>query len=288
MFEGAYTAIVTPFNRNGAVDYDRLRDVVERQVAGGIDGVVPVGTTGESPTLDMAEHVRVIEVTIEAARKRIRVIAGTGGNATSEALELTREAKRAGADGTLQVTPYYNRPSQEGLVRHFSAVADLGLPVVLYNVPGRTSCEIAVETVVRLAKHPKIVCIKEAGGSTKRVTQIVEQCPITVVSGDDNLTLAMMIGGAKGVISVASNIIPGPVTKMVHAALAGNWVEAQALHLKYHRLFCDLFVDTNPVPVKAAMAMMGMVEEVYRLPLCEMSAANRRTLTETLTAAGLI
>lgn len=288
MFEGAYTAIVTPFNRNGGVDYDRLRDVVERQVAGGIDGVVPVGTTGESPTLDMAEHVRVIEVTIEAARKRIRVIAGTGANATSEALELTREAKRAGADGTLQVTPYYNRPSQEGLVRHFSAVADLGLPVVLYNVPGRTSCEIAVETVVRLAKHPKIVCIKEAGGSTKRVTQIVEQCPITVVSGDDNLTLAMMIGGAKGVISVASNIIPGPVTKMVHAALAGNWVEAQSLHLKYHRLFCDLFVDTNPVPVKAAMAMMGMVEEVYRLPLCEMSAANRKTLMETLTAAGLI
>ncbi len=287
MFEGAYTAIVTPFNRDGSVDYGRLRDLVERQVAGGIDGIVPVGTTGESPTLDTEEHIRVIEAAIEAARKRIIVIAGTGANATSEALELTRRAKDAGADGTLQVTPYYNRPSQEGLARHFTAVADLGLPVVLYNVPGRTSCEIAVETVVRLSNHPKIVCIKEAAGSVKRVTQILQQCAITVVSGDDNLTLPMMIGGAKGVISVASNIIPGPVARMAHAALAGNWAEAQALHLKYHRLFCDLFVDTNPVPIKAAMAMMGMIEEVYRLPLCEMSAANRKTLADTLRHAGL-
>jgi 4-hydroxy-tetrahydrodipicolinate synthase len=211
MFEGAYTAIVTPFNRDGSVDYDRLRALIDWQIAEGVDGLVPVGTTGESPTVDYKEHERIIEVTIEAARRRVKVIAGTGANSTAEALELTRHAKDAGADGTLQVTPYYNKPNSTGLLRHFSAVADLGLPTVLYNVPGRTSKEIPIEVVVELAKHPKIVAIKEAGGSVDRVSQIVSRCKITVLSGDDSLTLPMMAVGAVGVISVASNRAPWPI-----------------------------------------------------------------------------
>ena len=288
MFEGAYTAIVTPFNRDGSVDYGKLRALIDLQIAGGIDGIVPVGTTGESPTLDFPEHEKVIEVTIDACRGRAKVIAGTGANATSEALELTRHALKAGADGTLQVTPYYNKPNQEGLYRHFAAVADLGLPVVLYNVPGRSAREIDVATIARLAKHPKVVAVKEAGGSVDRVSQILRACNMTVLSGDDPLTLPMMAIGAKGVISVASNIAPKPVADMVHAALAGQWDEARRLHLRYHRLFTDLFVDTNPIPVKAAMAMAGLIEEVYRLPLCETSDANKKKIAECLKEVGLL
>ncbi len=288
MFEGAYTAIVTPFNRDGSVDYGKLRALIDLQIAGGIDGIVPVGTTGESPTLDFPEHEKVIEVTIDACRGRAKVIAGTGANATSEALELTRHALKAGADGTLQVTPYYNKPNQEGLYRHFAAVADLGLPVVLYNVPGRSAREIDVATIARLAKHPKVVAVKEAGGSVDRVSQILRACNMTVLSGDDPLTLPMMAIGAKGVISVASNIAPKPVADMVHAALAGQWDEARRLHLRYHRLFTDLFVDTNPIPVKAAMAMAGLIEEVYRLPLCETSDANKKKIADCLKEVGLL
>ena len=287
-FEGTYTAIVTPFTARGDVDYGRLRDLIELQVAAGIDGIVPVGTTGESPTLDYDEHKRVIEVSIQAARKRLMVIAGTGANATSEALELTRHALQAGADATLQVTPYYNKPNQQGLIRHFSAVADLGLPVVLYNVPGRTGREIDVETVVTLAKHPKIVVVKEAGGSVERVSRIVRACSITVLSGDDSLTLPMMAVGARGVISVVTNVAPRPVADMVRAALQGDYVRARELHLQYYRLFTDLFIDTNPIPVKAAMAMMGLIEEAYRLPLCEMSPALKVKLRECLQELGLI
>jgi 4-hydroxy-tetrahydrodipicolinate synthase len=288
MFTGAYTAIVTPFNTNGSVDYDKLRDLIAMQIAAGIDGIVPVGTTGESPTVDVDEHEKIIEVTIAACRGKVKVIAGTGANSTSEALELTRHALNAGADGTLQVTPYYNKPNQEGLYRHFSAVADLGLPVVLYNVPGRSSLQIDVATIARLAKHPKIVCVKEAGGSADRVSQILSACNITVLSGDDSLTLPMMILGAKGIISVASNIAPKPVADMVHAAAAGRWDEARALHMKYYRLFTDLFVDTNPIPIKAAMAMAGMIEETYRLPLCETTDANKKKLAECLKQVGIL
>ncbi|MEI6168862.1 MAG: 4-hydroxy-tetrahydrodipicolinate synthase [bacterium] len=288
MFTGAYTAIVTPFNTNGSVDYDKLRDLIAMQIAAGIDGIVPVGTTGESPTVDVEEHEKIIEVTIAACRGKVKVIAGTGANSTSEALDLTRHALNAGADGTLQVTPYYNKPNQEGLYRHFSAVADLGLPVVLYNVPGRSSLQIDVATIARLAKHPKIVCVKEAGGSADRVSQILSACNITVLSGDDSLTLPMMILGAKGIISVASNIAPKPVADMVHAAAAGRWDEARALHMKYYRLFTDLFVDTNPIPIKAAMAMAGMIEETYRLPLCETSDANKKKLADCLKQVGIL
>ena len=287
MFEGAYTAMVTPFNKNGSVDFGKLRELIEMQVKNGIDGIVPVGTTGESPTLDYEEHEKVVEISVETARKRIKVIAGTGANSTREALELTRHAKEAGADATLQVTPYYNKPNQAGLIKHFSAVADLGLPTMLYNIPGRTGREIDVDTVVELSKHPNIVAIKEAGGSVDRVSQIVTRCKMEVLSGDDSLTLPMMAVGAVGVVSVASNVAPKPVADMVHAALKGNWAEARALHLKYYRLFTDLFIDTNPIPVKAAMAMMGLCEEVYRLPLCEMAEPLKKRLAECLRELGL-
>ena len=288
MWQGAYTAIVTPFNRDGSVDYGKLRELIDLQVAGGVDGIVPVGTTGESPTLDFDEHEKVIEVSIEAARKRIKVIAGTGANATTEAVMLTRHAKEAGADATLQVTPYYNKPSAEGLRRHFTAVADLGLPTILYNIPGRTGREIPLDTVVELAKHPHIVAVKEAGGSVDRVSQILARCEIEVLSGDDSLTLPMMAVGGVGVISVASNVAPKAVADMVHAALQGDWQTARELHRRYYRLFTDLFLDTNPIPVKAALAMMGLIEEVYRLPLCETSAKGKEQLRGTLKVLGLI
>ncbi|MEI6516862.1 MAG: 4-hydroxy-tetrahydrodipicolinate synthase [bacterium] len=288
MFEGAYTAIVTPFNKDGQVDYGKLRALIDLQIKAGIDGIVPVGTTGESPTVDVAEHEKIIAVTIEACRGKVKVIAGTGANSTSEAIDLTKHALAAGADGTLQVTPYYNKPNQEGLYRHFSAVADLGLPVVLYNVPGRSGREIDVATIARLSKHPKVVCVKEAGGSVDRVTQILRACNITVLSGDDSLTLPMMAVGAKGIISVASNIAPKAVADMVHAAAAGRWDEARALHMKYYRLFTDIFIDTNPIPIKAAMAMTGLIEETYRLPLCETSDANKAKLAECLREVGLL
>lgn len=282
MLEGVYTAIVTPFTRKGEVDYERLRDLIEFQIEGGVDGIVPVGTTGESPTLTVEEHNRVIEYTVEVCAGRVKVIAGTGGNSTAEALELTRHAKEVGADATLQVTPYYNKPTQAGLVRHFTEVAEIGLPVVLYNIPGRTGREIAVETVGELSRHPNIVALKEAGGSVDRVSHIVRRCDIEVLSGDDSLTLPMMAVGAVGVISVASNVAPGPVSEMVHAALAGDWEKARKLHRRLHPLFADLFIETNPIPVKAALAMMGRIEEVYRLPLCEMTPVNRNQLERTL------
>ena len=288
MFEGAYTALVTPFLRAGSVDYDKLRELVEFQIAGGIDGIVPVGTTGESPTLDMDEHVEVIRVVVQTAARRVKVIAGTGANSTAEALELTKSAQAAGADGTLQVTPYYNKPTQTGLLRHFTAVADLGLPVVLYNVPGRSCCEIAISTIAELAKHPHIVCVKEAAGSVDRVSRIKAACDIAVLSGDDSLTLPMMSVGGSGVISVASNIAPQAVADLVHAAAAGRWDEARRLHYQYYSLFTDIFLETNPIPIKAAMEMAGLGEAVYRLPLCEMGAENREKLRATLRKTGLL
>ena len=231
--QGVYTAIVTPFSQ-GAVDFGKLRELVEFQIAGGVDGIVPVGTTGESPTLSFEEHMKVIEVTIETAKKRCQIVAGTGANSTSEAIELTKHAKAAGADATLQVTPYYNKPTQEGLYRHFSTVADqTGLPVVLYNVPGRSGVPIAVETIARLSKNPLIVAVKEAGGSVERVSAILDVCDITVLSGDDMLTVPMMAVGATGIISVASNIIPAELKAMVTAAAAGDYSKAMKLHQKY-------------------------------------------------------
>jgi 4-hydroxy-tetrahydrodipicolinate synthase len=285
--QGCYTALITPF-RNGKIDFDAMGRLIEDQIAAGIDGLVPVGTTGESPTLDFEEHQEVVRFTVATVAGRCQVIAGTGANCTAEAVRLTRHAAAVGADATLQVTPYYNKPTAEGLYRHFTTVADEGgLPVVLYNVPSRTSREIDVPTVHRLAAHPLIVGIKEAGGSADRVSQILSGCGITVLSGDDSLTLPMMALGAAGIISVASNLVPAEVTQMVHAALDGNWEEARDLHYRLYPLFRDLFVETNPIPVKTAMAMLGKTAEEFRLPLCPISPAARAVLKSAMQAAGL-
>ncbi len=288
-FKGVYTALVTPFNQNGAVDYGKLRELVEMQIAGNIAGIVPVGTTGESPTLTYEEHHKVIEMVIEVAKKRCTIIAGTGSNSTAEAIELTRHAKEAGADASLQVTPYYNKPTAEGLYRHFSTIADaVDLPVVLYNVPGRAGVPIPVDVVVRLTAHKNIQAIKEAAGSVERVSAILDKCDINVLSGDDALTLPMMSVGAKGIISVSSNIIPYEMSKMVEKFLAGDLQGAMAMHKKYYPLFRDQFIETNPIPIKAAMAMAGLCEEVYRLPLCVMNSGNREKLEQTLRKCGII
>ncbi len=288
MFSGTYTAVVTPFKEDGTVDYTRYAEIIERQIEAGITGIVPVGTTGESPTLTAREHDEVVCKAVEVANKRIKVIAGTGGNSTAEALALTKSAIDCGADASLQVTPYYNKPTPEGLYRHFSAVADLGLPIVLYNIPGRCSRDIPIDVIERLARHPKVVAVKEAGGDVLRVSEIKDVCDLCILSGDDLLTVPMISVGACGVISVASNIIPHEVSQMVKYALGGNFSSALDLHNKYYRLFRDLFVEVNPVPVKAAMAMMGLIEEVYRLPLCTISDSSREKLRTTLIESGLM
>ena len=291
MFTGTYTAIVTPF-KNGRVDEPALQQLIKAQIKAGVDGIVPVGTTGESPTLDYEEHVRVIQLAVEFAQGKIKVLAGTGANSTSEAIYLTKAAEEAGADGSLQVAPYYNKPSQEGLYQHFSAIAaETDLPIVLYSIPGRCGIEIAIETVKRLAvAHKSIVGIKEAGGSADRVSQLRAAMgpKFTILSGDDSLTLPFMAVGAHGVISVATNIIPKEVSRMVKAFAAGRVGEAQKIHVKYYPLFKDLFIETNPVPVKAALALMGAVQEEYRLPLVPMSAKNKDTLRASMKAAGVI
>lgn len=278
---GTITALVTPFGKDGAVDYGALKAIVEEQVASGIEGICSVGTTGESPTLSHEEHHKVIEKTIEYAGGKCKIIAGTGANSTREAISLTKAAlAMGGSDACLQVTPYYNKPNAEGLYRHFATVADLGLPVVLYNVPGRAGKEIPLEVVARLAKHPNIVAIKEAAGSVNRVSAIKSLVgdELTVLSGDDTLALPMISVGAAGVISVASNVIPKAMGDMIRLALAGNFTDARELHFKYYPLFHDLFIDTNPVMVKEALALMGKIERSFRLPLCETSEANLKSL----------
>ena len=285
---GTFTALVTPFNTDGSVDYTALRALVQWQIENGVDGLVPVGTTGESPTLDFHEHVKVITATVEAAAGKATIIAGTGANSTSEAIELTREVLHSGVDATLQVTPYYNKPNSEGLYRHFSAVADLGLPVVLYNVPGRSGKEIPLEVVVRLAAHPHVAAIKEAAGSVDRVSAIKNVCELPVLSGDDSLTLPMISVGASGVISVASNVIPKEMFTLVRLALKNDMAGARELHRLFYPLFRDLFIDTNPIPVKAALALMGRVNATYRLPLCEPSERIREQLDRTLRSLGLL
>lgn len=285
---GCYTAIVTPF-RNNAVDYAALEMLIEKQIAAGVAGLVPVGTTGESPTLNYKEHDEVIEFVTKKANKRCQIIAGTGGNSTEEAIQLSQHAAKIGADATLQVTPYYNKPTAEGLYRHFSIVAEKsGLPIVLYNVPGRTGREIPVDVVARLSKHQLVIATKEAGGSVDRVNAILDACDITVLSGDDSLTLPMISVGAKGIVSVASNIIPKQVSQMVEYALNGNFSQAYQIHKKYYPLFRDLFIESNPIPIKAAMADMKLIAEEYRLPLCEMQSDTREKLRKTLAKLGLI
>jgi 4-hydroxy-tetrahydrodipicolinate synthase len=291
MFTGTYTAIVTPF-KNGQLDIPALERLVKAQVKGGVDGIVPVGTTGESPTVSYDEHIEIVRLAVKFAAGKVKVIAGTGGNSTTEAIYLTKEAEKAGADGSLQVAPYYNKPTQEGLFQHFHAIARATkLPILLYSIPGRCGVEIAVETVDRLAHDSvNIVGIKEAGGNPDRVSQLRAALgeKFTILSGDDSLTLPFMSVGAHGVISVASNVIPREVAHMVKAFAQGKPAVALKLHQKFYPLFKDLFIETNPVPVKAALAMLGVMDEEYRLPLVALSAAHREKLRKTLKLCGVL
>ena len=281
-FAGAFTAMVTPF-REGKLDESRLREQVEHQVKGGIDGLVPVGTTGESPTLDFPEHERVIELTVQAARGRVPVIAGTGANATTEALELHSFAHKAGAAAGLSVNPYYNKPSQEGLYRHFMTLADrVDLPIILYNIPGRTGITMTPQTVARLNQHPNIVAIKEATGSLDMASEIMSLCDITVLSGDDSLTLPLMSIGAKGIISVASNLLPRDIKAMTRLALAGNFAEAQTIHHRLFPLIKTLFLDGNPAGIKYAMKLAGLDTGEMRLPLWEAGEGTKKQIEEQM------
>jgi 4-hydroxy-tetrahydrodipicolinate synthase len=277
---GAITAMVTPF-REGKVDEARLREQIEFQIKGGIDGLVPVGTTGESPTLDFPEHERVIELTVQTAKSRVPVIAGVGGNATTEALELHSFAKKVGADAGLSVNPYYNKPTQEGLYRHFMTLADkVDLPIVLYNIPGRTGINMTPATVARLAKHPNIVAIKEATGSLDQASEIMTLCEVPILSGDDSLTLPLMSIGGVGVISVASNVIPAPIKKMVKLAAGGNFAEASVIHRRLFPFIKALFLDGNPAGIKYAMKIAGLDGGELRLPLWEASDATKQQIEQ--------
>jgi 4-hydroxy-tetrahydrodipicolinate synthase len=291
MFTGTHTAIVTPF-RDGKIDEAALARLIKNQVKAGVDGIVPVGTTGESPTLSYEEHIRVVELAVNFAGGRVKVLAGSGANSTHEAIYLTEGAEKAGADGSLQVAPYYNKPTQEGLFQHFQEVArHTRLPIILYSIPGRCGVEIGVETVKRLARECKnIIGIKEAGGNADRVSLLRAALgpKFEILSGDDGLILPFMAVGAQGVISVASNVIPRQIAQMVRAFAAGRPREALRLHQKYYPLLKDLFIETNPVPVKAALAMMGQIKEEYRLPLVVMNAKNRDVLRNSMRACGLL
>jgi 4-hydroxy-tetrahydrodipicolinate synthase len=291
MFTGTYTAIVTPF-KNEQFDEPAFETLVRFQIKGGVEGIVPVGTTGESPTLSYEEHVFVIKLAVQLASRKMNVLAGTGANSTEEAIFLTQAAEEAGADGSLQVAPYYNKPMQEGLFQHFRAIAQATrLPIVLYSIPGRCGIEIGVETLERLARECKnIIGIKESGGNPDRVSQIQSALGnrFLILSGDDSLTLPFMSVGAHGVVSVASNVIPKEITQLVRAYSSGQPQAALKLHRKFYPLFKDLFLETNPIPIKTALAMMGMVEEEFRLPLAPMSLKNRETLKGTLKACGVL
>ena len=285
MFRGTFTALVTPF-RNGSIDVSAFQTLIETQIAAGISGVVAIGTTGESPTLSHDEREQLIRLTVATANKRCLVIAGTGSNATEHAVADTKMAEKLGADGVLLVAPYYNKPSQEGLFRHFKAIAEsTSLPIILYNIPGRCSVDINPETVVRLAKECRnIVSIKEASGSVERVSDLGRRLPesFTILSGDDSLTLPFMSVGAAGVVSVASNLFPAEVCALVRACESGDFKSAATLHRKLLPLFKDLFIEPNPVPVKTALGWRGTMSGDVRLPLCEMSDANQATLRKTL------
>ncbi len=285
-FTGTYTALITPF-QDGVLDVPAYQSLIERQIAGGVDGIVPAGTTGESPTLDRDEHIEVIRIAAETAAGRCKVIAGTGANSTSEAIELTEAAEKLGVDGSLQVCPYYNKPSQEGLYLHFKAIAEsTSLPIMLYSVPGRSGIEIAVETANRLAQDfSNITCIKEAGGSVDRVNQLIQGTPddFEVLSGDDPLTLPFFSCGATGLVSVASNIIPDVMARLVRACANGSYDEALALQKQYYPLMNGLMsLDSNPVPIKTAASLLGHCTPELRLPLAPLSDENTALLKKLL------
>lgn len=289
-FQGSMVAMVTPF-RDGRVDEAKIRELVEFHVKNGTDAIIPCGTTGESPTLSHDEHNMVVEVTIKAAGGRVPVVAGTGSNSTAEAIELTEHAKKAGADGVLMVCPYYNKPTQNGLIAHYRAVAErVDIPIIMYNIPGRTGVNMLPETVATLAELPNVVGIKEASGSLDQMTDVIHQCGdrITVVSGDDSLTLPLMSVGGKGVISVIANIIPKETAEMSRAALNGDWKRAREINLRMFPLCKAMFYETNPIPVKTAMHLLGRLNGELRLPLSPMSDANKEKLAKALKAYGLL
>jgi len=290
MFKGSIVAIVTPF-KNGKVDEKALGNLIEWHIRQGTNAIVPCGTTGESATLDYEEHHRVIRFTVEAVNKRVPVIAGTGANATDETIMITKEAKKSGADAALVVAPYYNKPTQEGLFRHYKAVAEASkIPLILYNVPGRTALNMLPSTVARLAEIRNIVAIKEATGDMKQASEIIRLCGnrITVLSGDDFTTLPMMALGGKGTISVSANVAPKLVSQMCALWEKGKFDEARKLHFKLEPLNAAMFIETNPIPVKTALALMGKIREEFRLPLCEMAPANRDKLKAVLKDMKLI
>ena len=290
---GCATALVTPFKADGAIDEDRLRALVERQISGGVRLLVPCGTTGESATMTEEEDQRVIAITVEVARGRARVIAGTGSNSTAAAIEYSKRARDLGADAMLQVAPWYNKPTQEGLYAHFRAIAEAipDTPIMLYNVPGRTSSNIAAQTVLRLARDcENIVAVKEASGSLSQIMEILRERPenFSLLSGDDAVTLPLIALGGEGIVSVASNEIPDLMSQMTELALAGNWTEARALHYRLLPLMEVNFIESSPGPVKAAMAMMGLLEENFRLPLVPIQEKSRAKLREVLVELGLV
>jgi len=290
MFKGSIVAIITPF-KDGKIDEETYRELIEFQIENGINAIVPCGTTGESATLSMEEHSRVIDIAIKAVNKRVPVIAGTGGNNTTEAIELTKHAKSAGADASLQVTPYYNKPTQEGLYQHFKAIANaVPLPQVLYNVPGRTGVNMLPETVARLAEMPEVVAVKEASANLGQMAEIVRLAgeKITLLSGDDNVTLPVLAIGGKGVISVVANIVPKDTADMVNAWEEGNVERAKELFYKLFPLCQAMFYETNPIPVKTSLALMGKIQDELRLPLVPMASANLERLKKALQDYGLI
>jgi 4-hydroxy-tetrahydrodipicolinate synthase len=290
MFQGAFTAMVTPFASTGeALDEGRLKANIRWQIEQGIDGLVPVGTTGESPTLSLTEHHRVIELTVLSCEGRVPVIAGAGSNCTARAVQSTKDAKAVGANASLQVIPYYNKPTQEGLYRHLMTIADsVDLPMVLYNIPGRCAVGLQMQTIERLATHPNIVAIKEASGDLELVSRIAQGTDLTILSGDDALTLSIMKLGGKGVVSVTSNLVPSKMHALTDAGLRGDWIAASSVHHELAPLFEVLFIETSPIPVKTAMRLMGMDRGFLRLPLCEMNQANERKLHDVLTQIGLL
>lgn len=290
MFTGCGTALVTPFKQDLSLDEATLRRLVRRQIDAGINFLVPCGTTGESPTLTRAEHLRVVEITIEEAKGKVPVLAGAGGYNTHEVIELAREIERMGADGILSVTPYYNKPTQEGLYQHYQAIASaIRLPIVVYSVQGRTGVNVEPATLARLAQIGNIVAVKEASGNIGQMANVVQEVPstFTVLSGDDAITIPLMALGGRGVISVVSNEIPGEMTQLAQACLKGDYESARAIQRRYLPLMNVNFVESNPIPVKAAMAMMGLLEPVYRLPMCPPSDATRAKIEKVLQTAGL-
>ena len=290
MFKGSIVAIVTPF-KDGKIDEESFRELIEFHIENGTSAIVPCGTTGESATLSVEEHEKVIEITVDAVKGRVPVIAGTGANSTQEAIELTQHAKKAGADATLQVVPYYNKPTQEGLYQHFKTIAkEAPLPQVLYNIPGRTGLNMLPETVARLAELPEVVAIKEASGNLAQMAEIVELAgdKITLLSGDDNLTLPVLAIGGQGVVSVVANIVPKENAEMIDAWDRGDYGKAKELYYRLLPLCKAMFYETNPIPVKTALSMMGKISEEMRLPLYKMSDSNRERLRKVLKDFGLI